>query len=295
MTPTLLGIYDKIASSNKNEGQSEDNQSNFYYFSTNENLEDGSDDQCHSPKSSPPENRKLNNRRKVRDSTSRKGEALDSPDCNANKVKVDMAENKLMTEIDNKKRPLSISSMSSSSTSSLPRRRKRPNLSEYIESTSSSQLDIEKLDNILYIDDAAENEIPERSADELSVCSDDKQKSGGDSDSQISADQAEMLQSSASFHQSDSSLSFLPMDSASSSTVDLISLDSRDERVKRSPSRSSTKSGSVSRSSSQKGHYVSYVQRVVTELLETEKIYVMHLQDIKEVRNLKLCSEVFSA
>lgn len=195
-----------------------------------------------------------------------------------------MAENKHLVETDYKKRPLSIDSVSSSSTSSLPRRRKRQNVNEYAGSTTSSQLDIEKIDNILYIDDA---EVPECSADELSICSDDKQKSGGDSDSQFSADQVEMLQHTIpAFHQSDASLSSLPSGSACSSKMDLESIDPRDDRFRRSPSRSSRSSGkseSMSRSSSQKGHYVSYVQRVVTELVETERIYVLHLQDIKEV------------
>ena len=291
LAPTLLGIYDRIASSSKNEDADEENQSNFFYFSTNDNLEDGSDDQCHSPKSSPSAGRKIDNRRHRNKGLSLprhidKGDTLDSADCNANKIKLDMAENKLLAEIDNKKRPLSISSMSSSSTSSLPRRRKKPNLSEYIESTGSSQLDIEKLDNILYIDDAPEHEIRECSADEFSLCSDDKPKSGGDTDSQISAEQAELLQASSSFHQSNSSLTYNPTNSATSSTLDLESIDSRDPRVKRSPSRSSVKSGSVPRSPSQKGHYVSYVQRVVTELVDTEKIYVHNLHDIKQVRLL---------
>jgi hypothetical protein len=54
--------------------------------------------------------------------------------------------------LDSKKRPLSISSMSSSSSSSLPRqRRKRPNLSDY-EHDALGQCDLEKLDNLLYID-----------------------------------------------------------------------------------------------------------------------------------------------
>lgn len=273
MAPTLLGIYDRIASSNKHDDQADEGQSNFFYFTTNDNLEDGSDDQCHSPKSSPTLGRK-HNYQKQRDHfqpVCQQGDTVDSISYNANKVKLEMTEKKHLAEIDNKKRPLSISSMSSSSTSSLPRRRKRVNCSEYTESTCSSQPDDEKLDNILYIDDEPDGEIPERSADELSVCSDDKPKSGGDSDSQISA------------HQSDTSLHFKPADSTNSSTLDLESIDSRDDRLRRSPSRSSTKSGSVSRSHSQKGHYVSYVQRVVTELVDTEQIYVMNLQEIKEV------------
>lgn len=306
LTPTLLGIYDKIASANETGEQGPSDQSELEYFVTNENLEDGSDDQCHSPKSSPQISRKLNDQSKFRELINRpinvKVELDSSAEdrYNNNKLKMDNSENKAPADRDqdNKKRPLSISSMSSSSTSSLPRRRKRPNLSQYSESTSSSQLDIEKLDNLLYIDDSPENDGTERSADELSVCSEDKGKSGGDSDSQASADhslndgdQSEHLEGKV-LHQSDSSFSFTPSNSANCSTADL-SLNSdlkavdksvEVEKVRRSPSRTSQKSTGMSRSVSlkQQAHYVSFVQRVVTELVETERTYVLHLKDIKE-------------
>ncbi|WAR18808.1 PKHG1-like protein [Mya arenaria] len=297
LTPTLLGIYDKIASASHNEENSGNDQSDFDYFPANENLEDGKNNRCHSPKPSPPLNSRLPSNRKVRNiheqSVSGRPD-WDQSVVNNNKQKMDTGENE---SADNKKRPLSISSMSSSSTSSLPRQRKRPNLSEYSSSAASSQLDIEKLDNLLYIDDNPEAEVPEQSADELSLCSEDKRKSGGDSDSQTSTDQpeqdqeqtAEMLNSTLSFHQSDSSLSYAPTDSASCSTADLsltsdlISCEKGVDRVKRSPSRTSQRSGVMSRSGSQRsGHYVSHVQRVVTELVETERTYVLNLQDIKQ-------------
>lgn len=307
MTPTLLGIYDKIASANENGEQGSTDQSELNYFVANENLEDGSDDQCHSPKSSPPIARKSNDQSKFRELLYRPfnvrvdwGSSVEDKFSN-NKLRMDNSENRdpADEDLDNKKRPLSISSMSSSSTSSLPRRRKRPNLSQYSSSTSSSQLDIEKLDNLLYIDDSPETDIPEISADELSVYSEDKRKSGGDTDSQTSADQSinsgdqsEQMNRTMLFHQSDSSMSFTPSNSANCSTSnlsltsDIKSNDSAGEKVRRSPSRTSQKSSGMSRSASlkQSGHYVSFVQRVVTELVETERTYVANLQDIKQVR-----------
>ncbi|XP_053383313.1 uncharacterized protein LOC123544173 [Mercenaria mercenaria] len=295
LTPTLLGIYDKIASANENGDQGPGDQPEVEYFVTNENLEDGSDDQCHSPKSSPHLSRKSNDQSKFRELINRPvGVKVECDDkFNNNKVKMDHEhKDPAGMDQDNKKRPLSISSMSSSSTSSLPRRRKRPNLSQYVESTSSSQLDIEKLDNLLYIDDSPETDVPERSADELSVSSEDKGKSCGDSDSQASADhsindgdQSEHLdrEKTMSLHQSDSGLSFTPANSANSSTADL-SLNSDLKSVRGSPSRTSQKSSGMPRSASlkQQAHYVSFVQRVVTELVETERAYVLHLHDIKQ-------------
>lgn len=305
LTPTLLGIYDKIASANENGEQGPTDQSELKYFVANENLEDGFDDQCHSPKCSPPLHRKSNDQSKFREHLYRPfnvrvdWESSVEDKVSNNKLRMDNSENRDSADgdLDNKKRPLSISSMSSSSTSSLPRRRKRPNLSQYSSSTSSSQLDIEKLDNLLYIDDSPETDIPEISADEL--CSEDKIKSGGETDSQTSADQSvnagdqsEQMNRTMLFHQSDSSMSFTPSNSANCSTSnlsltsDIKSSDSAGEKVRRSPSRTSQKSSGMSRSASlkQSGHYVSFVQRVVTELVETERTYVTHLQDIKQVR-----------
>ncbi|XP_060568847.1 uncharacterized protein LOC132727398 isoform X2 [Ruditapes philippinarum] len=306
LTPTLLGIYDKIASANDKMDKGPDDQSEVEYFVTNDSLEDGSDNQCHSPKSSP-----LLSRHTIIDQ-SKFRELLNQPNSansevenkfKKNRVRVDSEHrNPVDLDEDNKKRPLSISSMSSSSTSSLPRRRKRPNLSEYVESPSSSQLDIEKLDNILYIDDNIEEDGHERSAEELSVSSEDKGKSGGDSESHSSvdhsineSDQPELLKQerSLSLDQSNTNLSFTSANSANSSTADISSLtsdqksvdsNSEGEKVRRSPSRSSQKSIGMSRSTSlkQQAHYVSYVQRVVTELVETERTYVWNLQDIKQ-------------
>ncbi|KAL4238429.1 Pleckstrin y domain-containing G member 1 [Mactra antiquata] len=295
LTPTLLGIYDQIASSNQNGDSNKLDQSDFDYFLANEKLEDGSDDQCHSPKSSPPLQR--NNQSKFRElidpTMSERGD-LDNNKNFKSRLRMENSEsNDPNLDLDNKKRPLSISSMSSSSTSSLQRRRKRPNLSQCSESNTSSQLDIEKLDNLLYIDDIPD-ETQDRSADELSVCSEDKRKSGGDSDSQVSAEQtndtlqSESIGHSISFHQSDSSLSYTPSNSTNCSTADLSlnadlkSCDASADKVRRSPSRSSQKSSGRSGSLKQAGHYVSFVQRVVTELVETERIYVKHLHDIKQ-------------
>ena len=285
-----------------------DDQSEVEYFMTNDSLEDGCDNQCHSPKSSPLHSRRADDQSKFRELLSQPNNANTENErrFKKNRIRIEPDhKNPVDLDEDNKKRPLSISSMSSSSTSSLPRRIKRPNLSEYTESPCSSQLDIEKLDNLLYIDDTIEGDGPERSAEELSVSSEDKGRSGGDTESHSSADhsisemdQLELIKQgrSMSLDQSSSNLSFTSANSANSSTADLSSLNSfpksndsysESEKVRRSPSRSSQKSNGMSRSASlkQQAHYVSYVQRVVTELVETERTYVLHLQDIKQVNN----------
>ena len=212
---------------------------------------------------------------------------------NLDKVKMEGNENNI-TDIDSKKRPLSLSSMSSSSTSSLPRQRKRPNLCEYSDSSSSGQLDIEKLDNLLYIDDNAEVETPNPTDDELSIYSmdrEEKTKSTEDSDSQISMDQS-VTGDQRNFNQSDSGITLTSSDSAKSSASDLHKIVQNSGKLHRetpvrTPSRTSTGSRSSGSSMKQTGHYVSHVQRVVTEIVETERCYVTHLHDIKVVSFLE--------
>ena len=293
----MLGIYDKIASASRNGDAGPTEQSECDYFLTDEYLQDGSDDHCHSPKSSPSlEKRAIFRHIESHDLNKpiNRVEWDDSVEDNNNKIKM---ESKLIQEdSDSKKRPLSLSSMSSSSSSSLSRKPKRPNLSDYVD-VRDGALDIEKLDNILYIDDSPEGELAElvegRADDELSLYSEDKHKSGGDSDSQFSADQSsnygdqsENLNSTLSLHQSDSSLCYTPSTSANCSTADLsVQSDLSVETLKQhKPSR--TPSRSSSSSVKQSGHYVSYVQRVVAELVDTERVYVKNLEDIKVVRFL---------
>lgn len=293
MTPTLLGIYDKIASANRHEDGSEIEEAPFDFFPANENLEDGENNKCHSPKYVPPVSSRSGGRR-VKDVHDPRAGQLGW----GSKTMETTAD-----DGDNKKRPLSLSSMSSSSSSSLPRQHKRPNLAEYNSDGSplTCQLDIEKIDNILYIDDGPEpGELgvePTPLGDNVSLCSQGNHRSCRDTDSQVSADQLERDHHEHSLHkpipynQSDSSLSNTPSESTNCSTADLslnsdlISCDLSQERSRRSPSRSSSqRSGGLSRSGSQKsGHYISYVQRVVTELVETERTYVVNLQDIKQV------------
>ena len=210
---------------------------------------------------------------------------------NVNKLRMEGNESVSAIDVDSKKRPLSLSSMSSSSTSSLPRQRKRPNLCEYSDSSSSGQLDIEKLDNLLYIDDN-EVETVNPTDDEMSLCSmdkDEKVKSTEDSDSQLSLDQSVLRDQSyitdINFDQSDSSITFTPSDSAKSSTSDLYkSVENSGTQHRETPVRTPSKTSVGSRSSiKQSGHYVSHVQRVVAEIIETERIYVRHLQEIKLV------------
>lgn len=215
-------------------------------------------------------------------------------DTNENKVKMEGNENSNNTDIDSKKRPLSLSSMSSSSTSSLPRQQKRPALCEYSDSSSSGQLDIEKLDNLLYIDDNVEVEIanPANTDDELSLYSmdrDEKQKLAEDLDSQVSLDQSvdgdqSNITDDINLHQSESNSTFTPSNSANSSSTDLYkSVENSGTQQREIPVRTPSRTSVGSRTSVKQGHYVSHVQRVVAEIVETERLYVKHLQEIKSV------------
>ena len=303
MTPTLIGLYDQVASKQKENDDENIDQSDSSTLKTRQDAQDAEMDQNEATAvSSAVLKEKINFEQNgnlveaddvVKPLIKIESDTLD----NSNKFRMEGNENMSAIDIDTKKRPLSLSSMSSSSTSSLPRQRKRPNLCEYSDSSSSGQLDIEKLDNLLYIDD---NEVGTANPtdDEMSLCSmdkDEKGKSTEDSDSQLSFDQSVLRDQSyitdINLHQSDSSIPFTPSNSAKSSTSDLcgkpietLGPPSRDTPV-RTPSRTSTGSRS---SVKQSGHYVSHVQRVVAEIIETERIYVRHLQEIKLVSILRL-------
>ena len=304
LTPTLLGIYDQIASAHREIDEGPTDHSEDSSDLTNQDDQAETMDQSEFTKYSSavlsdktnfvPNANLLESSDIVKPMIRVDSESLlDSP---LNKVKMEGNENSDITDMDNKKRPLSLSSMSSSSTSSLPRQRKRPNLCEYSDSCSSGQLDIEKLDNLLYIDDSVEVETPNPTDDEMSLYSidkEDKQKSNEDSDSQISLDQSSLRDQSLitiqeNFNQSDSNITFTPSDSEKSGTSDLYrtvenSGKLNHETPTRSPSRTSVGSRSSGSSVKQSGHYVSHVQRVVAEIVETERVYVNHLHDIKLV------------
>lgn len=302
LTPTLLGIYDQIASSHLEDGEGPVDQSDGSASLTIQTVQHEAMDQNESTKSLPAV---------LKDKTNLEptGNIPETGDVvkpvikvdseivlgvNVNKVKMEGNENSNITDIDSKKRPLSLSSMSSSSTSSLPRQRKRPNLCEYSDSSSSGQLDIEKLDNLLYIDDNAEIETPNPTDDELSLYSLDKEektKCTEDSDSQISLDQSSfrdqtIMTTLPNFHELDSSIILTSSEPSKSSATELHGpLENSGklprETPVRTPSRTSTGSRSSGSSMKQSGHYVSHVQRVVGEIVETERLYVKHLHEIK--------------
>ncbi|CAC5403608.1 Pleckstrin homology domain-containing family G member 1,Pleckstrin homology domain-containing family G member 3 [Mytilus coruscus] len=186
---------------------------------------------------------------------------------------------------DCKKRPLSISSMSSSSSSSLTRHtRKRPNLSPFdqrssgdFESTNNNFSD--RLDHLLYIDD----DVPSGTTDEeMSIDTDAGSKSSAETNCE------QILTPS----QSKDSL-ITPSRSAQSQETPETSVQIQDNTEPSIQRRDST--------SPQK--YVSYVQRVVTEIIETERIYINNLKDILEgymgfIRNspeLKISEDHISA
>ena len=297
LTPTLLGLYDQIASEQSENSEQHVDQSDGSSHLTRQDAQDAEMDQKEATAVSSAvltekTNFEPNGNLVEADDVVKPLIKIDSDNLdNSNRFKMEGNENMSAIEIDSKKRPLSLSSMSSSSTSSLPRQRKRPNLCEYSDSSSSGQLDIEKLDNLLYIDD---NEVGTANPtdDEMSLCSmdkDEKGKSTEDSDSQLSFDQSVLRDQSyitdISLHQSDSSITFTPSDSAKSSTSDLYkSVENSGTPHRDSPVRTPSRTSVGSRSSTkQSGHYVSHVQRVVAEIIETERIYVRHLHEIKLV------------
>ena len=303
MTPTLIGLYDQVASKQKENDHENIDQSDSSTLLTRQDAQDAEMDQNEATAvSSAVFKEKINFEQNgnlveaddvVKPLIKIESDTLD----NSNKFRMEGNENMSAIDIDSKKRPLSLSSMSSSSTSSLPRQRKRPNLCEYSDSSSSGQLDIEKLDNLLYIDD---NEVGTANPtdDEMSLCSmdkDEKGKSTEDSDSQLSFDQSVLRDQSfitdINLHQSDSSITFTPSNSAKSSTSDLCAkpIETLDPPHRDTPVRTPSRTSTGSRSSvKQSGHYVSHVQRVVAEIIETERIYVRHLQEIKLVSILRL-------
>lgn len=166
---------------------------------------------------------------------------------------------------DRKKRPLSISSMSSSSSSSLPRQtHKRPNLTQ-CDQDSGNKIDCgnfgEKLDHLLYIDD----DVPSGTTDEeMSVDTDTGSKSSADQIVSPSISEDCLATPSHSAQISCSATPELPrqLDSSSCETPELLH-----RRDSTSPQK-----------------YVSYVHRVVTEIIDTERTYINNLRDILEVK-----------
>ena len=164
---------------------------------------------------------------------------------------------------DRKKRPLSISSMSSSSSSSLPRQtHKRPNLTQ-CDQDSGNKIDCgnfgEKLDHLLYIDD----DVPSGTTDEeMSVDTDTGSKSSADQIVSPSISEDCLATPSHSAQISCSATPELPrqLDSSSCETPELLH-----RRDSTSPQK-----------------YVSYVHRVVTEIIDTERTYINNLRDILE-------------
>ena len=293
LAPSLLSIFDSIASANKDADQNDSDQSGHKKTVTCDEISNQSTGQ-QTPVIK-----------------------INADNCNHSG---DMESHDNDVTNDNKKRPLSISSMSSSSSSSLPRHTcKRPNLSEYEPRHSLPEVMDSKLDSILYIDDDVPNGVTD---DEMSVDTDYENNRKCESDAS-----SNITQSSASLSSNNDNLS------KSNETNDKQSIkevtenglhtpnschdnhdDSQCNSVASTPGSSfyqtpNTSSTSISsplvigqgqgqtptsttttptrqtslRDSTSPQKYVSRVQRVVAEIVDTEKTYVCHLKEIIEV------------
>lgn len=243
LAPALLSIYDSIAAGTNGEVQ--------YTLSKQDEIESNGNN-----------NDKTEDRIVDRDGND---ESVD------NLCKMASSSSILNVDQDRKKRPLSISSMSSSSSSSLPRHtRKRPNLTQNDQAedlgdkTNSGNFN-DKLDQLLYIDDDAPSGITD---EEMSVDTDGGSKSSAESNSNS-------FQIVSPSHSQDC----LATPSHSAQTSFLVSQgppDGEDDISQGSPEHL------YRRDSTSPQKYVSYVHRVVTEIIDTERTYINNLRDILE-------------
>ncbi|KAK3092501.1 hypothetical protein FSP39_003724 [Pinctada imbricata] len=290
LAPSLLSIFDSIASANRSPDQ------------------DGTDQSDHSPRS----REDPTNQNQAQELPTIK---VDAENCN-HSVTMDPCRNDLDTN-DNKKRPLSISSMSSTSSSSLPRHtNKRPNLTGKNSNNSLQERMESKLDNILYIDDDVPNGVTD---DEMSVdtdcennkkCEQDSSSNDPQSDKSLSSNDNlsksdEVRQPLAEVSSNDLDLSNKNEDSMNksiycngssaastpgssfyetpdTSTTSISSPALQGQGQTPSPSSGTPSRQSSLRDSTSPQKYVSRVQRVVAEIVETERTYVTHLKEIIE-------------
>lgn len=298
MAPSLLSIYDSIAlASKKTEDEADRSQNHTSTSTANQN---------NSPRSiSSNQNSSLSSTPSIRVES-------DQPKCDMNHSRVEGGDEGVT---DSKKRPLSISSMSSSSSSSLPRHiRKRPNLCEY---DPVGRGDMEKLDSLLYIDDDAPSGTTD---EEMSVDTDgessrkcdnlaDKDGTSIQSSASLSSENDSVGKSTPS-HQNglaacendltvtseeghdqynDSvNISYSSPVHGSFNTSTDISVTSPATPVLSGATVSQgttprSRRSSLNRDSTSPSKYVTYVQRVVAEIVETERIYVRYLQEIIDV------------
>lgn len=321
LAPSLLSLYDSIALANK----------------TSQDVGDQSNDQDTS--SSTNQNSSSDSHSSNQDDVSRIPPLikLDSGDttCEGNSCHGDGAGHNDDPN-DSKKRPLSISSVSSSSSSSLPRHiRKRPNLCE-CDPVTLGRGDMEKLDQLMYIDD----DVPSGTGDDdMSVDTDSESfkkydQSAASVHSSASILSSTSTQSSTSGVSSASTMSNTSQSSenndkenrrnscgvkekgttlcninqeekcifndnsnassplqesqstsknisATPPTISVTSEASDSPASGISPGVTPRSSHSFSRrDSTSPSKYVTYVQRVVAEIVETERIYVKYLKEI---------------
>ncbi|XP_060071606.1 uncharacterized protein LOC132551478 [Ylistrum balloti] len=257
LAPSLLSLYDSIALANKT-SQDVGDQSHDQSTSSSTNANNISD--SHSTNedtaSQIPPLIKLDS-----------GEtACDGNGCHGNVTGQNHDLN------DSKKRPLSISSVSSSSSSSLPRHiRKRPNLCE-CDPVTLGRGDMEKLDQLMYIDD----DVPNGTADDdMSVDTDSENSKKYDSSAVSQCN--ENVSSSPLQGSLDTSKNSSVTPPASSVAPGVS--DSPGAGI--SPGVTPRSSNSfIRRDSTSPSKYVTYVQRVVAEIVETERIYVKYLKEI---------------
>ncbi|XP_033734193.1 LOW QUALITY PROTEIN: uncharacterized protein LOC117323234 [Pecten maximus] len=317
LAPSLLSLYDSIALANK----------------STQNVGDQSSDQA---TSSPTNQNNLSDSNSSNQEDTSRIPPLIKLDCGDTTCEVNGCHgdgtghsNDLN---DSKKRPLSISSVSSSSSSSLPRHiRKRPNLCE-CDPVTLGRGDMEKLDQLMYIDDDVPNGATE---DDMSVDTDSESSkkydhsaasvhssasilSSGSVQSSISAVSSSSTQSNTSQSSENNDLEIHRNNSGAKEkeTAHSDSCHNNQYNVKASsphqesqrtsnsinvtpsvpsvtPGASDSPVAGISpgvtprsshsfnrRDSTSPSKYVTYVQRVVTEIVETERIYVTYLKEI---------------
>lgn len=301
LTPTLLSIYDSIASGStvSSDGQA-DKETSSQLPETGQLAN----------KSTPPPSSKVKQ--------SRPGLK------NSNKMETQKPEDVVQAELDSKKRPLSVSS--SASSSSLPRHsNKRQNLAGP-EHEMGSQLDIEKLDNLMFIDDEDSDHCPKTANDvsesdpvemvdgdisgNYTIISNDGscvEEKGSITNFQMELEPnccSDSISVSPIPVHSDQNLKNRPVDTSpvvytSKQNLQLSPVSTH--RVSTSelsppmpvgpicklPCATSTPQTSASTKQSQ---YISHGQRVVTEIVDTERTYVRNLNEIKEVSSININS-----
>ncbi|KAL5009092.1 hypothetical protein ScPMuIL_014673 [Solemya velum] len=300
LTPTLLSIYDSIASGTPVSSDGQPDQE------TTNQLQ--------------PTGRSTNKNTLV---PTIQVDQIQSASKNSSKMEAEKTEDIVNAELDSKKRPLSVSSVSSASSSSLPRHsNKRLNIAGP-EHGMGLHLDIEKLDNLMYIDDEdgdhgincpkTLNDVSESEGVDVSdgdnlgnhtlisndgSCVDDNKNVSitgfqMEPEAYCSSDSIAVSPISVHYDQNRKNCSngTSPVTYTSKQNLHMSPLSPHPGSCSPSsppppvgpicklPCATSTPQANASTKQSQ---YISHGQRVVTEIVDTEKTYVKNLNEIKE-------------